>query len=277
MTSSLIRARGALVVLTPAVLALVHREGLLRDELEPLAYERLNDAEISHFSEDGEALCYEGPTALMRNMYINVKDSWQAHAFQDSELRAGRCSVDGFINKVGNSCWGDVCTSYPRDDFDKLSPDHEARVSASRARYQEEHDTWDNDKADSKCLADMTKMPPMSYWSVPAEEQVNFGPRDGIICYQGPREKTTRIFEATGRSNMRFIFEDSVLYNGTCISRGFRKSMGHTCVGDGYMNTWNLQPHTHDEDWSHKRYEREVGSPQDAELCVLADRAANAK
>merc|ERR1712113_492367 len=97
------------------------------------------------------------------------------------------------------------------------------------------------------------------FQSMSSAEMSNFGPRDGLICYEGPTDAQTALYNKVRASPMQFIFAESELHKGSCESRGFGKSIGGTCYGDTFINTWNLKPHTDDEAYSYKRFVEQFG------------------
>eukprot|EP00413_Alexandrium_margalefii_P036162 CAMPEP_0204585156 /NCGR_PEP_ID=MMETSP0661-20131031/46759_1 /ASSEMBLY_ACC=CAM_ASM_000606 /TAXON_ID=109239 /ORGANISM="Alexandrium margalefi, Strain AMGDE01CS-322" /LENGTH=145 /DNA_ID=CAMNT_0051594687 /DNA_START=45 /DNA_END=480 /DNA_ORIENTATION=+ len=103
----------------------------------------------------------------------------------------------------------------------------------------------------------------------PAEEIWSFGPRDGIICYQGPKEDVIELWERVSKKGaMRDMYDGRELWNSTCKENGYGNNMlKQTCYGNTFVNRVNILPHVFAEqkamlDFGRKHYKQEMQEAQ---------------
>jgi len=86
----------------------------------------------------------------------------------------------------------------------------------------------------------------------------SFAPRDGLICYQGPKDAMTELYNKVRQGPDQLMFVNSMLWNSPCRKQGFTDGfLGQTCYGETFTNTKNLAPHVFDERSYDARFRQE--------------------
>jgi len=112
---------------------------------------------------------------------------------------------------------------------------------------------------------------PNSYEGFKCVENCNiysFAPKDGLICYQGPKDAMTTLYNNVRQGMNQLMFVNSELWSSPCKDHGFTLDfLGQTCYGNTFVNTDQLQPHVDDEHFYSENFmqehsEEEIGKAQ---------------
>jgi len=89
----------------------------------------------------------------------------------------------------------------------------------------------------------------------------SFAPKDGLICYQGPKDDMTKLYNNVRQGMNQLMFVNSELWSSSCEKNGFSADLGQTCYGhtfvDKHMEPNELQPHMNDEAFYTSKFKKE--------------------
>mmetsp|Transcript_85075 Transcript_85075/g.182314 ORF Transcript_85075/g.182314 Transcript_85075/m.182314 type:complete len:129 (+) Transcript_85075:2-388(+) len=86
----------------------------------------------------------------------------------------------------------------------------------------------------------------------------SFAPKDGLICYQGPKDAMTTLYNNVRQGMNQLMFVNSELWSSPCKDHGFTWGfLGQTCYGNTFVNTIQLDPHTDDEKFYSEKFMQE--------------------
>jgi len=90
------------------------------------------------------------------------------------------------------------------------------------------------------------------------EEVYSFAPKDGLICYQGPKDAMTDLYTRVRMGMNQEMFASSSLWATPCKEHGFTIDiLGQTCYGNTFVNTLQLKPHVDDEQYYSAKFKQE--------------------
>lgn len=76
----------------------------------------------------------------------------------------------------------------------------------------------------------------------------SFAPKDGLICYQGPKSSMSTLYSNVLQGMNRLMFDNSELWSSPCRDYGFTNNfLGQTCYGNTFTNTEDLKTHVDEE------------------------------